>query len=188
MAQGEPVASLVVVDVPHGPIVPGPADTGPRLRDVGGGYDGGDRPRPARWAVVTGVAVVAVVLACLIAFVAFVAVMRSRTLPAQEAKVGQCVDLRTFLADGVKLVEARCDEPHDAEVVWVGRLDGSLRHAWRKSSEEEFCAARPIDATYTALIDRGGYSVGAAGDGDEEDRWSACYLEPASGRLKKPLR
>lgn len=149
--------------------------------------------RGGRWAAVTGIAVGAVVLVCAIGFFAFAAVMGSRTVWEDEARVGQCVDLDTFISDEVDLIKARCGEPHDAEVIWVDRFDAALLQEWRETSSADFCAARPIEEEYAALIERGDHSVGVttnASDSEDPDGgdWFVCYLEPEDGQLRGALR
>jgi hypothetical protein len=143
-------------------------------------------------AALSGIAIGAVVVLCGIGFFVFAAIMGSRTVWEHEARVGQCVDLSTFISDEVDLIKARCDEPHDAEVIWVDQFDVTLLRAWRASSPEDFCTAQPIAPRYTTLIETGDYSVGTTNNGTDNedpdvDDWFVCYLEPEDGRLTGSL-
>lgn len=139
--------------------------------------------RSGRWAAVTGLVLGAVVLVAGLGFVVFAAVMGSRTVWEDEARVGQCIDIDLF-GDQVK---ASCGEPHAGEVAWVGTFDDDLADVFDDVSVAEFCHGLPgLDPVYSAAIESGDYSVRIETDSfDEDDPGSGdaffCYLEARDG-------
>ncbi|KRB77121.1 hypothetical protein ASE01_10240 [Nocardioides sp. Root190] len=137
--------------------------------------------RPGRWMAISGVAIGTVVFVAFVAFIVFAGIMGANTVWEDEARVGQCID-EDFLGDPSK---AECDEPHEAEVIWVGRFDDELVGRFGNVLVEEFCAALPgLDPAYLDAIESGEYDVSISIDSFDEDDpeerdWFFCYLEDA---------
>ncbi|MBM7519379.1 DUF4190 domain-containing protein [Nocardioides nitrophenolicus] len=142
-----------------------------------------ERRRAGRWAAVTGVVVGALVLVLGVGFFVFAAVMGSRTVWEDDARVGQCID-RDFLDDPIK---ATCAEPHLGEVIWVGRFDDDLARIFRDVSRAEFCHGLPgLDPAYAAAVESGDFDVRVESDSFDEsepDDGDAffCYVERGDG-------
>jgi hypothetical protein len=147
--------------------------------------------RSGRWAAVTGIAVGVVVVLAGIGFVVFAAVMGSRTVWEDEARVGQCIDL-DFLDDPIR---AHCDEPHAGEVIWVGTFDDDLASAFSAVDRAEFCAALPgLDPAYRSAIEGDDYDAHVESDSFDDDEPESgdhffCYLRPSdeekvTGRIR----
>lgn len=146
--------------------------------------------RSGRWAAVAGLVLGIVVMVGGIVFFAFAAVMGSRTVWPDEARVGQCIDV-DFLGDPIK---ATCSEPHAGEVIWAGALDGELVESLKDAdTDAEFCAGLlGLDEVYRQAIKDGDYNVRIEmRSSDEDDPESGddffCYVvsegEKIEGRL-----
>lgn len=138
--------------------------------------------RSGRWAAVSGLVLGVLVVVLGIGFVVFAAVMGSRTVWEDEARVGQCIDL-DFLDDPIK---ASCSEPHAGEVIWAGRFDADQAGAFTTVSRAAFCLALPLDPAYRSAIESGEYDVRVETDAfDEDDPDSGdaffCYIERGDG-------
>lgn len=147
--------------------------------------------RSGRWAAVTGLVVGVVVLLAGIGFVVFAAVMGSRTVWEDEARVGQCIDL-DFLDDPVK---AHCSDPHAGEVIWVGAFDDDLAELFQDVSPAGFCGGLPgLAPAYRSAIESGEYDVRVESDSFDDDEPEQgdnffCHLERADGdELSRRIR
>lgn len=146
--------------------------------------------RSGRWAAVTGLVLGVVVVVLGIGFVVFAAVMGSRTVWEDEARVGQCIDL-DFLDDPIK---AHCDEAHAGEVIWVGAFDDDLAGLFRTTSPEEFCLGLPgLAPAYRVAVETGEFDVRVESDAFDDDEPKSgdnffCHVErvdgdPLTGRI-----
>ncbi|KRA29700.1 MULTISPECIES: DUF4190 domain-containing protein [unclassified Nocardioides] len=140
----------------------------------------GDR-RTGRWAAITGLVLGSVITLALVAFVAFAAVLGVRTVYVADARVGQCVNF-DFFDD---LSSGECDEPHEAEVVWVGRFDAALIREYSNNAFDEFCALRDLTPEHAAAAKDEKYALGifidTFDDYPEDGDWFLCYIERADG-------
>lgn len=151
---------------------------------------GGGRRR-GRWAAVTGLVLGIVVSLAGVAFLVFAGWQGSRTVFEDEARVGQCVDIDGTFDD---LTKAECDEPHDAEVIWVEKFDDDLVDEWADSPHHRaFCTARDLEPGYSSLARSEEYDVEYSTDAFPDDEpeagdWFVCLLTPREGRLEESLR
>lgn len=148
-----------------------------------------DGRRSGRWAAITGLVVGVVLTLSMTAFLVFAGVMGARTVWEDEARVGQCINI-DFLGD---LAKGRCDEPHDAEVISVGRFDQDLLEEFDRLSTADFCAARELRPEHRAAVEDSTYDVRLSNDAFDEDDpdtgdWFVCYVERADGEeLEGPV-
>lgn len=140
-----------------------------------------DGKRSGRWAAITGLVLGVVITLAMVAFVAFAAVLGVRTVYVSDARVGQCVNF-DFFDD---LSKGECDEPHEAEVVWVGRFDAALIDEYSNNAFDEFCALRDLTPEHAAAAKDEKYDLGILidtfDDYPEDGDWFLCYLERADG-------
>lgn len=142
-----------------------------------------DGRRGGRWAAISGLVIGALVTLAMVAFVVFAAVMGSRTVWEDQARVGQCVDYSEVFGD---LLKADCDEPHDAEVIWVGQLDERSADDFATLSTWAFCTSRHLEADYQHALVAGDYVIGYTTDAFDDDDpgegdWVVCFARQASG-------
>lgn len=149
-----------------------------------------DERRAGRWAAVAGLVLgVAVTIALAVGATALV-VLGERTYYLEDARPGDCIDISGD-SDALDMSEADCDEPHDAEVLHVGRFDDGLRRSY--IDDADFCGPLAVRSGYAAVVDRGGYSIESVVDSDDVDTPELgdhflCFAKEVDGDpLQAPL-
>lgn len=138
--------------------------------------------RSGRWAAITGLVLGSMLTLAMVAFCVFAVVMGSNTVWEDEARVGQCVDI-DFLGD---LAKARCNEPHDAEVIWVDRFDDALAAEFDDLGIEAFCLTRDLTPEHLQAAKSSDFTIRMSTDAFDEDEpgeddWVVCYVERTDG-------
>lgn len=146
--------------------------------------------RTGRWAAITGVALGSVLTLAMIAFVVFAIVVGVRTVEPASARPGQCVDVNAL--DMVQ--KADCADPHDGEIVWVGKFTDDMLERYDGQTSRFFCGSLPgLSEAYADALRASDHRVGVAVDSIDDDdprRGDAffCYVTRLDGKpLDGPL-
>ncbi|MCX6400161.1 MAG: DUF4190 domain-containing protein [Propionibacteriales bacterium] len=139
--------------------------------------------RSGRWAAITGLVIGAVLMVAMLAFVVFAGIKGSQAVWEDDARVGQCVNIDEFFGD---LTTGECNEPHEAEVIFVEQFDDETADQFATLTEEDFCLARDLAPEYRTVIESGDYTVKVANDAFDEDDpddgdWFVCYVQRSDG-------
>lgn len=149
-----------------------------------------DGRRSGRWAALSAVLIGAVGTLAFVGGLVVLVWFGTSTVQVSSAEVGQCVDVdRTSSADAT-LWEKDCDEPHDAEIVYVGAFNSEAVDSYDSSEPQLLCVDRVGDQL--SEISAENHVLGLVIDGDEDQPEVGddflCYVERrGDDKLEGPL-
>ena len=146
--------------------------------------------RKGRWAAVS--ATIIGILGTLAAAGIIVALVffANSVVDVDEAKVGECADVSSDSGDTVLLTEQDCDDKHDAEITWVGKVSDVENLDVAPSNPDDFtdagasfliCTALMDQADVTTLGDDVEYQYVTQDTSPKSSDAALCYAEKKSG-------
>ncbi len=150
--------------------------------------------RRGRWAAVSALIIGILGTMAFAGIIVAVVFFANTVIPVDSAAVGQCANVSSQDRESVLLLDADCEEPHDAEIVYTGTYDQVESSRFVPSNPDDLTDAGISFGICTELmIDNGqGADLAALGDdvvyqfvtqtGDPaSDEPFYCYVERSDG-------
>lgn len=143
-----------------------------------------DNQRKGRWAAIAASIIGVLGTLAFIGIILVVVVFAKSVVSIDEASAGTCVNVSTDDNDGVVLLETKCTESHDGEIIYAGDAGDDAATLESNTEAGNVCIGRldqsVLDTLSTEDLDLN-VLVENPSDVGASDRF-VCYVEPGDGK------